>query len=124
LPADQYVDNLLANTTIVDQPFRDSLVAGLGHGTETRGSVLQKIAEHPTLKTVEFNQAFVSAQYYGYLRRDPDINGFNFWLNVLNGSNPPQFRGMVCSFITSEEYQERFSFVLARDNSECGSITP
>jgi len=25
-------------------------------------------------------------QYFGYLRRDPDTSGFNFWLNKLNAS--------------------------------------
>jgi uncharacterized protein (TIGR03118 family) len=120
----QYVDNLLANTTIADTPFRDSLVNGLNANTESRVSVLQKIAEHPTVKTVEFNPAFVSAEYFGYLRRDPDTSGFNFWLNILSESNPPQFRGMVCSFLSSTEYQARFSSVTPRANSECGSITP
>jgi len=26
----------------------------------------------------------VTMQYFGYLRRDPDTAGFNFWLNKLN----------------------------------------
>jgi len=48
-------------------------------------------------------------QYYGYLRRDPDQDGFNFWLKKLN-----QFNGnfinaeMVKAFITSSEYRDRF----------------
>ncbi len=28
----------------------------------------------------EFNAAFVAMEYFGYLRRDPDTAGFNFWL--------------------------------------------
>ena len=55
------------------------------------------------------------AQYFGYLRRNPDdppdtnFNGFNFWLNKLN-----QFGGdfraaeMVRAFLSSTEYRQRF----------------
>jgi len=49
-------------------------------------------------------------QYFGYLRRDPDEPGFNFWLSKLD-----QFGGdfqkaeMVRAFISSDEYRFRFS---------------
>jgi hypothetical protein len=49
-------------------------------------------------------------QYFGYVRREPDSGGFDFWLNKLN-----QFGGnfinaeMVKAFITSSEYRERFT---------------
>jgi hypothetical protein len=55
------------------------------------------------------NCPFVLTQYFGYLRRDPDAAGFNFWLAKLN-----TFRGdyvgaeMVKAFITSDEYRRRF----------------
>jgi hypothetical protein len=48
-------------------------------------------------------------QYFGYLGRDPDSAGFNFWLNKLN-----QFNGnfvdaeMVKAFLESTEYRQRF----------------
>lgn len=45
---------------------------------------------------------------FGYLRRDPDEGSYNFWLDVLNNHQPNNFRGMVCAFLTSREYQERF----------------
>jgi len=57
-------------------------------------------------------------QYFGYLRRNPDMGGYNFWLNVLN-QNPQNFGGMVCSFITSFEYQDRFSTLHTRSNNDC-----
>jgi hypothetical protein len=52
---------------------------------------------------------FVMMEYFGYLRRDPDPNGFQFWLDKLN-----QFGGnfekadMVKAFIISGEYRDRF----------------
>lgn len=48
-------------------------------------------------------------KYFGFLRRDPDESGYQFWLNQLN-----QFAGnfepaqMVKAFINSDEYQARF----------------
>ena len=77
--------------------------------TETRATVLRKIAEAEELRSREFNAAFVTMEYFGYLRRDPDTAGFNFWLNKLNSFNG-DFVGseMVKAFITSTEYRQRF----------------
>jgi hypothetical protein len=58
-------------------------------------------------------------QYFGYLRRDADTGGYDFWLNVLNNREPNNYRGMICSFITSIEYQERFGLFLRRSNADC-----
>jgi uncharacterized protein (TIGR03118 family) len=89
--------------------FRDSLVAGLNAATETRATVLRKVAEAEEMRTREFNRAFVAMQYFGYLRRDPDTAGFNFWLNKLNSFNGDFIRAeMVRAFITSSEYRQRF----------------
>lgn len=112
----QYVDALLANSGLMlEQSERDALVNGLAVGTETRATVLRKIAENSVLKRNEQNRAFVLMQYFGYLRRNPDdapdnnLAGYNFWLNKLN-----QFSGdfrraeMVKAFIRSGEYRVRF----------------
>jgi hypothetical protein len=48
----------------------------------------------------------------------------HFWLNVLNNKVPGNYRSMVCAFITSKEYQERFSSVVTHTNSECASVKP
>jgi uncharacterized protein (TIGR03118 family) len=89
--------------------FRDALVAGLNGGTETRATVLRKVAEQEELALREFNSAFVLMEYFGYLRRDPDSAGFNFWLNKLNAANGDFHKSdMVKSFITSSEYRQRF----------------
>jgi uncharacterized protein (TIGR03118 family) len=89
--------------------FRNSLVAGLNGSTMTRAQVLRAIAESAELNSREFNAAFVTMEYFGYLRRDPDTAGFNFWLNKLNAFNGNfQNAEMVKAFITSSEYRQRF----------------
>ena len=98
-----------------EDAFRNSLVAGLNAGTETRATVLRKVAEQEELALRETNRAFVLMQYFGYLRRNPndapdaDFSGYNFWLNKLNAANG-DFRAaeMVKAFISSAEYRKRF----------------
>ncbi len=91
------------------QPFRDLLVAGLNGATETRATVLRKITEFSFLQTREFNTAFVAMEYFGYLRRDPDTAGFNFWLGKLNSSGGDYIKSeMVKAFISSAEFRQRF----------------
>ncbi len=61
-------------------------------------------------------------QYFGYLRRDGDIGGILFWLGQVNSAplrDPTKQNAMVCSFITSIEYQARFGPNIPRTNAEC-----
>ena len=89
--------------------FRDSLVAGLNGATLTRAQVLRMVAESPDLSSRELNNAFVTMEYFGYLRRDPDTAGFNFWLDKLNSFNGSFINAeMVKAFISSSEYRQRF----------------
>jgi hypothetical protein len=70
----------------------------------------------------EYNRAFVATQYFGYLRRDSDIGGFLFWLSQVDSGplrDVAKQHAMVCSFITSTEYQQRFSSVVTHSNAEC-----
>ena len=91
------------------QPLRDQLVAGLNSATETRATVLRKVSEFSFLKTREYNSAFVTMEYFGYLRRDPDTAGFNFWLGKLNSFGGNFFESeMVKAFLSSSEYRQRF----------------
>ena len=65
--------------------------------------------ENEQFKRGFFNQAFVLMQYYGYLRRDPDEQGYIFWLNKLNQFNGDYIQSeMVRAFIISGEYRGRF----------------
>jgi hypothetical protein len=68
----------------------------------------------------EYNAAFVLMQYFGYLRREVDHSGYAFWLDVLNNRTPGNFQGMVCAFVTSAEYRDRFGSIHSHSNAECG----
>ena len=127
----QFIDALIANvqqSSGVDLSSKkpelaNEYIQGLTQ-VESRARVIRKLVEYPEYINAEFNPAFVLAEYFGYLRRDPDPGGFQFWLNVLNNSTPRNFRAMVCAFITSAEYQRRFGPTVTRSNVECGSISP
>ncbi len=106
----QYVDALIANLNVtIDPKERDALILDLASGS-SRAKVLGRMAQNEVFSRNEFNSAFVLMQYFGYLRRDPDSAGFNFWLTKLN-----QFDGnyqsadMVKAFLVSGEYRTRFS---------------
>ena len=98
---------------------RQARIVALYSHAETRAEVLRDVAEFEEFKAREYDPSFVLMQYFGYLRRDPDEAGYDFWLNVLN-SQPNNYKGMVCAFITSEEYQKRFSPLVTHSNAECG----
>ena len=84
---------------------------------QSRARVVRKAIEYPEYTAAEFNPAFVLAQYLGYLRRDPDTAGYNFWLNKLNSFTQPgddvlvrvQKSDMVKAFLVSSEYRQRFA---------------
>jgi glucose/arabinose dehydrogenase len=110
LSDDAYVDTLISHTGVTfTSSERNALVNSLVNHTATRAQVLRQIAEDSRFKALKFNETFVMMEYFGYLRRDPDASGFQFWLNKLN-----QFNGnfeqadMVKAFIVSGEYRDRF----------------
>jgi hypothetical protein len=110
LSNDSYVDTLISHTGVnYTQSERDALVSGLAGNTLTRAGVLLRIAEDERFVSAKRNETFVMMEYFGYLRRDPDDSGFQFWLNKLNqfGGNFEQAE-MVKAFINSGEYRDRF----------------
>jgi hypothetical protein len=113
-----YVDALITKAGItMESGDRQALINEVtaNNNAVGRASVLRKIAEDPELTEIEKNKAFVLAQYFGYLRRNPndapdaDHSGYNFWLTKLNDNNG-DFRAaqMVLAFIDSIEYKQRF----------------
>lgn len=126
--ADSFVDAMLANvlqSTGVDlSSQRSSLINRYNAGTsmaQSRSFVARDLTENVAVRNATYNEAFVLTEYFGYLRRNPDQAGYDFWLNVLNNGDPGNYRGMVCSFITSAEYQRRFSVIVSHNNTECGN---
>jgi hypothetical protein len=112
----EFVDKLNANAGgALSAGERSQLINELTSGAKNRAQVLRAVTEDPDLFGAETNRAFVLAQFFGYLRRNPndapdaDYTGYDFWLGKLN-----QFNGnfvnaeMVKAFIVSGEYQGRF----------------
>jgi len=105
--------------------LKQELVEGLARGTETRGSVLRKIVDGTVVISEdnvqfttpygrafyeqEYQRMFVYMEYVGYLRRTPDVAGFNHWLGKMNHFGGDPFKAeMVRAFILSPEYRSRF----------------
>jgi subtilisin-like proprotein convertase family protein len=134
--AEMYVDALLGNIQAATGANLTSQRAALItlFGTGGRGAVLYRLADddmagnpinNRAFIDAEYNRAFVSTQYYGYLRRDGDVCGLNFWLRTVNNFPLRSATGqnaMVCAFITSAEYQQRFSAGVTRTNAECPTV--
>ena len=105
-----YVDKLIANTGVgFSAGERGAMVSSLGNGS-SRADVLLRIAENEQFVNSKRNAAFVMMEYFGYLRRDPDPSGYQFWLNKLNEFQGNFIRAeMVKAFINSGEYRARFA---------------
>lgn len=114
----QFVNKLFDTAQLVPYTTeRQQLITDMQNG-KTRARVLRDVIEITGFKTREYNPSFVLMQYFGYLLRNPDQGGYDFWVDVLN-HNSNNFRGMVCGFVTSREYQERFGLTLRRSNADC-----
>ncbi|HKQ99124.1 MAG TPA: Calx-beta domain-containing protein, partial [Pyrinomonadaceae bacterium] len=85
---------------------RETLIADLTAGRKTRAQVLRAVAESVEVFQKYYNQAFVVMQYFGYLRRDPDILYLE-WIRIMNETGG-DYRGMINGFINSSEYRSRF----------------
>jgi hypothetical protein len=102
----QFVNALEANAEITVSN-KQTLIDALNANTMNRGQVLRDIVESQAAANRFFNRAFVSMQYFGYLRRDPDTIGFQNWVSTLN-ADPSNFRHMIFGFLFSTEYRQRF----------------
>ena len=117
----EFVDRLNQNAGNVLSPGERTAAINLFSGAANtsnltaRAQAVRLVAEDDDLYNAENNRAFVLAQYFGYLRRNPndpqdtDYTGYDFWLTKLN-----QFNGnyidaeMVKAFLSSIEYRQRF----------------
>ncbi len=122
LTPEQFVNRLFDTAQLA--PYtqeRQQEIAAMTNDGETRASVLRDVVEIQKFKDREYNRAFVLMQYFGYLRRDPDQAGYDFWIDILNNKVPGNFRSMVCAFLTSAEYQKRFGSIISHTNADCGN---
>jgi hypothetical protein len=123
LSPDQFVDRLNQNTggvlTLSERAAVINLFGGAANTTNgaARAQAVRMVAEDQDLYNAEFNRAFVLAEYFGYLRRNPndapettmDYTGYDFWVTKLNQFNGDYINSeMVKAFISSIEYRQRF----------------
>lgn len=108
----QFVDALRANAGARSGgDERESLINALTNGTESRASILRRVAESRELYAREYKAAYVLAHYFGYLRRDPadppdhNLDGYNFWLRDLERTG--DYRHLTRVFIESGEYKDQ-----------------
>ena len=105
----QFVDNVSATAGITlgnrNQVISDLTAAG--NTDNARATAIRAIVDSPELVNKELNAGFVYMQYVGYLRRDPEQQGYDNWLNYLN-SHPGDYNTMVWGFVDSQEFRSRF----------------
>ena len=127
MSAAQFVDSLLDTASrssgVSLSAQRTSLLALHNDADSGRIAIIRQLADSEAFAQAEYNRAFVLMQYFGYLSRDPDERGLAFWVNVLQNrpaTDPRSYQAMVCSFLSSAEYQLRFGMTLTHNDSECG----
>ncbi len=101
---EHYVDTLLADAGLTTRGAdRDKLILDLRNGATTRAAILRNVIENNSFEVREFNRAFVLLHYFGYLKRDPDEGGYQFWLYKLDRHN--DYAGFTEAFAASTERQ-------------------
>jgi len=101
---DQFAAELFTNIEIKPEAGeRERLVQGLNDGTETRGTVLLKVAGQEALLLREFDAGLVLMNYFAYLRRDPDQAGYDFWVSKLGESG--DYDSITRAFRSSYEHE-------------------
>ncbi|HEX6716883.1 MAG TPA: SBBP repeat-containing protein [Pyrinomonadaceae bacterium] len=115
----QFVQKLesIAGVTLVNE---STLIANLNNDSQTRAQVLRAIAESNEVVTKFYIPNFVTMEYLGYLRRDPENChvssdpencGFIFHNRRFNtpGANRDLIENIIVrGFIESPEYRRRF----------------
>jgi hypothetical protein len=122
----EFVDTIivtLAQTSGVDLGTdRSLLISLLDDMANGRAMVLARIASDQRVVDANYNHALVLYQYFTYLRRTPDEAEYTAWVNTLRSKplrDPDAARSLVCNFLHSSEYQNRFGIVATHHSREC-----
>ncbi|HEV8429105.1 MAG TPA: DUF4214 domain-containing protein [Pyrinomonadaceae bacterium] len=101
-----YVQKLFkAGDKLRTRASRGALLESLGRGKLTRAGVAVEILNNSPA-VVDDGEAFVTLCYFVFLKRDPDSQGFSYWLQILNNDSKLQ-ASVVKGFIDSGEYRAR-----------------
>ncbi|HEX8746470.1 MAG TPA: Calx-beta domain-containing protein [Pyrinomonadaceae bacterium] len=112
-------------TTLPGQPTqyaRQELINKRLSGEFTLGQTLKAFVEQKVIYDRFFERGFVTMQYFGFLRRDPDLNdpnltGWTEWVFVFTNGGAQRgrpdilqrdYHHLTFGFIYSEEYRKRF----------------
>jgi hypothetical protein len=79
-----------------------ALAAQLAGGDPARDAALLDAA-YARADAREYDAAYVRAHFFGYLGREPDPAGLDFWLGVL--SRNKDYRSLSRAFMESDEYR-------------------
>ena len=126
MKATEFVDTVLTsiaqNTGVDLANERNDLIGLVDNAAAGRAAVLAKVIAQPSVIDAQYNQSLILFQYFTYLRRDPDETGYATWLNVIKNKparSHETIRSLVCGFVNSPEYQNRFGMVTTHDSREC-----
>jgi uncharacterized delta-60 repeat protein len=78
----------------------------LDTGARTRGNVMLGFSESEEYRGSSDSLVFVTAMYVGMLRRAPEQQGFDFWVDYRNAGNSGL--ALIDAFLGSQEYRSRF----------------
>ena len=121
----EFVDSVIASlvqSTGVDFSSERTSLLNLSEGSNGRAAVLAYVAGDRRAVDANYNQALVLYQYFTYLRRNPDEAAYNAWVNTLKSKplrDPEAARSLVCNFLNSAEYQNRFGMLATHSSREC-----
>lgn len=122
----EFVDSvvtLLAQSSGVDFGSERSLLISLmDDAANGRALVLARLMSDQRVVDANYNHALVLFQYFTYLRRNPDEASYHAWINSFKNKplrDPDAARSLVCNFLHSAEYQDRFGMVATHHSREC-----
>ena len=108
LNLNEFLTGFGTNASIdISKSERYYLSDGPGSEPLSRRLILRRLVNDPDFFRNELNRAFVLLLYFGYLQRNPDMNGYDYWLSQLE-SNSTQW-DVVRAFVASEEYGHRLN---------------
>src|SRR5690242_14966327 len=122
----EFVDSILtslAQSSGVDLGSeRATLISLLDDAANGRAMLVARLASDQRVIDANYNQALVLFQYLSQLRRNPDEASYAAWVNTLKSKplrDPEAAHLLVCNFLHSTEYQNRFGMVATHYSREC-----
>jgi hypothetical protein len=109
--------NALCATAKITPASKQTLIDNLQNCAKDPAHTLEDFILTPEMSSIGslyYDRGFITMQYFGYLRRDSDAGGFQFWVNQLIGPNAQHrqdYRFMVGGFLQSDEYRFRFAMI-------------